>query len=440
MGSGKRLRLGENNSDGSRWGADALSDWQLWLPPALGKPRFRLYIAGHLISVIGGWIQQVAVAWLVFRLTNSALLLGLAGFLFNIFFLLLGPLGGLAADRLPRLRTLIVIDILLAVFSALLMGMAAAGVTNIAAYLAIASLIGIANAFEMPVRQTLIRLIVEDRALVTSALGMSAMVFNVGRMVGPAIAGIVLAYLSEAWCFAINAFSYAAIIGALLAMRLPVEPTRTASSSVPPQTFTQSLHILFAFPAVRYLLPICVALGLLATPYVPLMPSIVSHFFDGQSATLGLLMSSAGIGALASATYLSLQPGYGRQIRLMTIAPLVVGSALALFAWSRTLPLSLLLLAVLGGAALLGVNATNAMLQQSVPDAWRGRVIGLYSMSFAGTAPIGGLIAGFLAERIGLSVTLTINGVLIIAAGFASRWRLHNHPEALRGLMRSLMR
>jgi MFS family permease len=417
-----------------------VADWQLWLPPALSKPRFRLYVAGHSVSVIGGWIQQVAIAWLVFRLTNSAFLLGLAGFLLNIFYLLLGPLAGLAADRLPRLKTLIVIDIVLAALSTLLVGLAAAGVETVAAYLGVAALIGAANAFEMPVRQTLIRIIVEERALVTSALGMSAMVFNVGRMVGPAIAGIVLAYLSEAWCFALNALSYAAIIAALLAMRLPPEPAWPAASLGTAQSFSESLQVLFAFPAVRYFLPVCVALGLLATPYVPLMPSIVSHFFDGQSSTLGLLMSSAGIGALASATYLSLQPGYGRQIRLMTIAPLAVGAALALFAWSRNLPLSLLLLAVLGGAALLGVNATNAMLQQSVPDAWRGRVIGLYSMSFAGTAPIGGLIAGYGAERIGLTATLTINGLLIIAAGFASRWRLHNHPEALRGLMRSLTR
>ena len=417
-----------------------MADWQLWLPPALSKPRFRLYVAGHTISVIGGWIQQVAITWLVFRLTNSTLLLGLAGFLLNIFYLLLGPLGGLAADRLPRLKTLIVIDIILAALSGLLMAMAAVGVTKVGAYLSIAALIGMANAFEMPVRQTLIRIIVEERALVTSALGMSAMVFNVGRMVGPAVAGIVLAYLSEAWCFALNALSYAAIIAALLAMRLPREPSRPARSVVPTQTFSESLHVLFAFPAVRYFLPVCVAMGLLATPYLPLMPSIVSHFFDGQSSTLGLLMSSAGIGALASATYLSLQPGYGRQIRLMTLAPLAVGAALALFAWSRTLPLSLLLLAVLGGAALLSVNATNAMLQQSVPDDWRGRVIGLYSMSFAGTAPIGGLIAGYFAERIGLTGTLTLNGILIIAAGFASRRRLHNHPEALRGLMRSLTR
>ena len=258
--SAEQLRLVEQNLDAFAGGAGGVADWQLWLPPALSKPRFRLYVAGHSISVIGGWIQQVAIAWLIFRLTNSAFLLGLTGFLLNIFYLLLGPLGGFVADRLPRLRTLIVIDIILAVLSAVLMAMAAVGVTNVAAYLAIAALIGMANAFEMPVRQTLIRIIVEERALVTSALGMSAMVFNVGRMVGPAVAGVVLAYLSEAWCFAINALSYAAIIAALLAMRLPREPARPASSSAPRQTFTESLQILFAFPAVRYL-SLCVALG-----------------------------------------------------------------------------------------------------------------------------------------------------------------------------------
>jgi MFS family permease len=417
-----------------------VADWQLWLPPALVKPRFRLYLAGHTVSVIGGWIQQVALSWLVFRISGSILLLGLAGFLLNIFYLLLGGVGGMAADRLPRVKMLIGIDLVLAGLAAALAVMAARGVTDITIFLAIATLIGVANAFEMPVRQTLIRIIVDDRALVTSALGMSAMVFNVGRMVGPAIAGIVLAYFSEAWCFALNALSYGAIIAALLVMRLPAEPPRQAATGVAPQTFAEGLSVLFAFPVVRYLLPTVVAIGLFATPYVPLMPSIVTVFFDGQSSTVGLLMSAAGLGALGSATYLSLQPGYGRQIRLMTLAPLGVGTMLILFAWSQHLILSMLLLAGLGGSALLGVNATNAMLQQSVPDAWRGRAIGLYSMSFAGTAPIGGLIAGWLAEHIGLAATLTINGFIIVGAGLLARWRLHNHPEALRGLMRSLTR
>ena len=265
------------------------------------------------------------------------------------------------------------------------------------------------------------------------------MVFNLGRMIGPSIAGLLLVHVSEAWCFVVNALSYVAIIGALLAMRLP-RASAVAATGAQPAGLRANLSVLLSFPAVRYLLPTVVAIGLFATPYVPLMPSIVAGFFDGQSSTLGMLMSAAGIGAFASATYLSLQPGYGRQIRLLSLAPLAVGLVIIAFAWSRLLPLSLLLLAALGASALISVNATNALLQQSVPDHWRGRVIALYSMSFAGTAPIGGLLAGTLAERIGLTATLTMNGALIVAAGLFGRWRLHNHPEALRGLMRSLSR
>ena len=416
-----------------------MADWHLWLPPALTKRRFRYYTAGHLVSVIGGWIQQVALAWLVFRLTDSIFLLGLTGFLLNIFYLLLGPVAGLAADRLPRLPLLIVIDIALATFSLWLALMNLMGVESINAYLAVATLIGVANAFEMPVRQTLIKDIVEDRAVISSALGVSAMVFNLGRMIGPSIAGVMLVYVPEAWCFILNALSYSGIIGALLAMRLP-RASAPAATGAQPEGFRANLSVIMSFPAVRYLLPTVVAIGLFATPYVPLMPSIVAHFFDGQSSTLGILMSAAGVGALGSATYLSLQPGYGRQIRLLTLAPMAVGLVLIAFAWSRILPLSMLLLAGLGASALIAVNATNALLQQSVPDAWRGRVIALYSMSFAGTAPIGGVLAGFLAERMGLAATLTMNGSLIVAAGLFGRWRLHNHPEALRGLMRSLSR
>lgn len=416
-----------------------MADWHLWLPPALTKRRFRLYAAGHTVSVIGGWIQQVALAWLVFRLTGSIFLLGLTGFLLNIFYLLLGPISGLAADRMPRLPTLIAIDVILAGLSLWLALMGLAGVESINAYLAVATLIGIAKAFEMPVRQTLFKDIVEDRALVTSAIGVSAMVFNVGRMLGPAIAGVLLVYISEAWCFALNAASYAAIIGALVAMRLP-RAAAPAATGLRREGFWADLGVLMSFPAVRYLLPTVVAVGLFATPYVPLMPSIVAHFFDGQASTVGILMSAAGFGALCSATYLALQPGYSRQIRLITAAPLAVGLVLTAFAWSRILPLSLLLLAALGAAVLVSVNATNALLQQSVPDAWRGRAVGLYSMSFAGTAPIGGIVAGGLAERIGLTATLTLNGALIVAAGLFARWRLANHPEALRGLMRSLSR
>jgi MFS family permease len=417
-----------------------VADWHLWLPPALTKRRFRIYTAGHTVSVIGGWIQQIAISWLVFRLTDSIFLLGLTGFLLNIFYLLLGPVTGLAADRLPRLPALIVIDLVLTAFSVLLALMGAAGVESIAAYLAVATLIGVASAFEMPMRQTLFKDIVEDRALLASAIGVSAMVFNTGRMVGPAIAGVLLAYISEAWCFAINALSNGAIIGALLAMRLPLSPAPAAAAAIRPEQIWADLGVLLSFPAVRYLLPTVAAVGLLAVPYVPLMPSIVAHFFDGRSSTVGILISAAGLGALAAAAFLSLQRGYMLQIRLVSAAPLAVGALLAAFAWSRALPVSLVLLAALGAAVLLTVNATNALLQQSVPDAWRGRAVGLYSMAFAGTAPIGNLVTGSMAERVGLAATLSLNGALIVGAGLFARRRLHNHPEALRGLMRSLSR
>ena len=249
----------------------------------------------------------------------------------------------------------------------------------------------------------------------------------------------MLIYVSEAWCFLVNALSYGAIIAALLAMRLPREASH-AAAFVRTQGLREGLVVLTSFPAVRYLLPTVVAVGLFATPYVPLMPSLVGEFFDGRSSTLGLLMAASGIGAVASSTYLALQPAYGRQLRLLTVAPMGVGLLLVALAWSRALSLSLLLLAAMGAAILIAVNTTNALLQQSAPDAWRGRVIGIYSMAFAGTAPIGGLLAGSLAEHVGLPVTLTLNGLLIVAAGLLGRWRLHNHPEALRGLMRSLVR
>jgi MFS family permease len=419
-------------------GEAGLADWHLWLPPALTRARFRVYAAGQTVVVVGGWIQQVALSWLVFRLTNSSFLLGLAGFLLNIFYLLLGPIAGLAADRLPRLRTLIAIEIALAVLAALLAAMSAHGVTVIGAYLVLATLIGLCNAFEMPIRQTLIREIVGDRALIPSAIGVSALIFNVGRIVGPAIAGVMLIYVSEAWCFLLNAVSYGGIIAALLAMRLPREASPAAA--VRAQGLREGLAVLTSFPAVRYLLPTVVAVGLFATPYVPLMPSLVAEFFDGRSSTLGLLMAASGVGAVVSSTYLALQPAYGRQLRLVAVAPVGVGLLLVALAWSRALSLSCVLLAAMGASILIAVNTTNALLQQSAPDAWRGRVIGIYSMAFAGTAPIGGLLAGSLAEHIGLRATLTLNGLLILAAGLLGRWRLHNHPEALRGLMRSLVR
>ncbi len=414
-----------------------MPSWRPWMPPALEKRRVRIYLAGHVVSVLGGWFQQVALSWLVYRLTGSVFLLGLTGFLLNISYLLFGGLAGALIDRLPRLPFLILVDLVLAALALLLAVLDFAGVTDIRVYLAVAALIGVANAFEMPVRQSLFKDIVEDRNLLPSAIALSAMVFNAGRMIGPALAGALLLYVSEAWCFVINAVSFSGILIALWMMQLPA----SASAFAPARAKTslrESLHVLAAFPAVRYLLPTAAALGMFATPYVSLMPSIVAEFFDGRSVTMGLLMGSAGVGALGSALYLSLQPDYSRQLRLLTGAPLIVGLVIILFAMSRSLPISMLLLAAMAASLMLTTNSINAILQQSTPDEWRGRVIGVYAMSFAGTAPLGSLLAGACADRIGIPATLAINGLLVIAAGAVGRWRLYTHPEAMRTLMRSL--
>ncbi len=413
-----------------------MAGFRLFLPPALVKPRVRLYALGHGVSVLGGWIQQVALSWLIFRLSGSVFLLGLSGFIQMIPFLLLGPVAGLVVDRLPRLPLLIGIDVALACNALVLAALSASGVDDVRIYLMIGGLNGILNAFEMPTRQSLLRDIVDDRTLMPSALALSATLFNGGRMIGPAIAGLLLIYLPETWCFLINAATYLAIIGALVAMQLPVQP-RPAAGAGAQGGIAQSFVYLTSLPTVQFLLPIVIAVGLFAAPYVHLMPSIAATFFDGNSGTVGVLMSMSGLGALLAAGYLSMQRSSILQVRALAYAPTVLGIAVMALAVTRYLPLGMAVMTVLGAAVVICANSTNILLQQTVPDAWRGRVIGLYAMSFQGTAPLGNLLAGAVAERIGLTATLLVNGAIILGVAQATSWRFRKHPEVLRALGRA---
>ena len=399
----------------------------LWLPPALEKPRVRLYALGHAISVLGTWIQATALSWLVFRLTGSVFMLGVMGFLLQIPFLLLGPFTGRIVDRMPKLPLLIAIDLSLSVIAMTLATMAWLDVRNVWVYLAAAVLHGSLNAFEMPTRQSLLAKIVEDRALMPSALGVSATLFNGGRMIGPALAGITLLYVSEAWCFVFNAISNLGIVAALLAMKLTPEATNPEGSKAQPSILS-SFATLWAQPQVRLLVPLMAVIGMFGVPYIHLLPSIAAAFFTGSSSTFGLLMSGAGLGAMLAAAFLSLQRGTDNQRALIGLAPVSLGLALALFAMSRWLPLSFLLLVIVGGSIMCCANSANVLLQQSMSDEWRGRVIGLYAMSFQGVAPVGTLLAGAVASQIGLAATLLINGCLIAAAGIFVRRKLAESP------------
>ena len=390
----------------------------------------RLYALGHTISVLGSWIQATALSWLVFRLTGSVFMLGVMGFLLQIPFLVLGPFTGRLVDRMPKLPLLIGIDLALSVVALVLAAMAAFEVHNVWVYLAAAVLHGSLNALEMPTRQSLLAKIVEDRALMPSALAISATLFNAGRMVGPALAGALLLFVSETWCFAFNAVSNLGIIAALLAMKLAPEDMREAKARAQPSVIS-SLTTLWALPQVRTLVPLMAVVGLFGVPYIHLMPSIAAEFFNGGSSTFGILMSAAGLGALSAAAVLSMQRGTDTQRKLIAIGPVCLGLALALFALSRALPLSLLLLVGIGASVMCCANSANVLLQQSVADEWRGRVIGLYAMSFQGVAPVGTLLAGSLATHIGLAATLWMNGCIIVAAGVYARRRIKQHPEIL---------
>lgn len=404
-----------------------------FLPPAFSKPRYRIFAAGQAVSVIGSWIQQVALAWLVYRLTGSVFLLGLTGFLLQIPHLFIAPVAGFLIDRLPRVTTLIVVNAALGCLATTLAAVALAGVSRVEPYLALALLIGAANACEAPARQSLIGAIVEDRTLLPSAIGFNSVLFNSGRMVGPAIAGVLLRSVSEGVCFAINASSFIAIIGALYAMRLPDTPAGSKPASNR-QAVRETLVRLTSLPVARYLLPSASAVALFALPVTQLMPSIAVAFFKGDAGTLGLLLSSTGAGALCGALFLSMQTGHHMQFRLVQVAPFIAGMALIGFSLSRTLWLSMPLLALMGTFVLSTSVSTNTLLQQSVDDSWRGRVIGLYFMFFIGMAPLGNLLGGTLASHFGLGPTLAFNGAMMALAAIVAQVRLRTQPAAMASL------
>ncbi|MFM2422913.1 MAG: hypothetical protein RL291_1443, partial [Pseudomonadota bacterium] len=274
----------------------------LWLPPALARRKVQIYVIGHLISVIGTWFQAIALSWLIYRLTGSSFYLGAAGFALQLPFLIVSPFAGMAVDRLPRVTLLIAIDCLLIALALTLAAVSAMGVTNVWIYLGLALLVGIANAIETPARQSLFTALVEDRRLLPSMIGISSGTFNLGRLIGPALAGIALLYVSETICFLMNALSFGAILTSLILLKLPNQPASELEGTTDPELKTQDqgFRALAGLSSVRYLLPTMAAIGLLGVSHVHLMPSIADRLFGGGAATTGLLMATTGAGALVA--------------------------------------------------------------------------------------------------------------------------------------------
>jgi MFS family permease len=400
---------------------------------ALRSPNYRLFVAGQLISLIGTWMQMVAQSWLIYRLTGSAALLGLSGFASQIPVFLLAPLGGVIADRTNRHRVLVATQGFMMVLALAQAALTLTGYIEVWHIFALSALLGLANAFDIPTRQAFVVEMVEREDLV-NAIALNSSMVNGARVVGPAVAGLVVAAVGEGWCFLLNGLSYAAVIGALLRMHIgPRKILHSASSAW--ESIVEGFVYSWSTAPVRALLLLLGLVSLMGMPYTVLMPIVADQILQGGANGYGLLMSASGVGALAGAASLTVRRtvrGLGKWVALSAIG---FGASLIAFSFSRSLSLSAVILVPAGFCMMVEMAASNTLIQSMIPDRLRGRVMSVYSMMFMGMAPLGALLAGALAAPLGAPATIAMGGVVCIVGGLVFGARL----PALRGPARELI-
>jgi MFS family permease len=398
----------------------------------LSSRNYRLFFSGQGISLIGTWIQRVALSWLVYRLTGSEVLLGVVGFLEMFPIFILSSFGGVLADRVNRLRLLITTQVL-ALVQALILGLLVlTGLIQIWHIIVLAGLLGVINAVDMPVRQALTVELIDRKEDLGNAIALNSAMFNAARLVGPSVAGILIALLGEGPCFLINALSFLAVIVSLARMTL----TRAAPERRPQnawQGVREGFRYAFGFPPIRSVLLLLMVVSLTAMPYVVLMPVFAKDVLHGGAHTLGFLMGAAGGGALAGAIFLASRRSiYGLENILPAMIGLL-GLGLIGFALSGTEWLSLVLLFVTGFGMMVGLASSNTIVQTVVDEDKRGRVMGLYATCFLGTMPFGSLAAGALAAAWGAPTTILLGGGCCLAGALLFSGRL----PGLRRLIRA---
>jgi MFS family permease len=400
---------------------------------ALGSRNYRLFVAGQLISLVGTWMQMVAQSWLVYRLTGSAALLGLIGFAGQIPVFVLAPLGGVVADHANRRRVITVTQSVMMALAALLAALTLGGWVRVWHLFILAACLGIANAFDIPARQAFVIEMV-DREHLVNAIALNSSMVNGARVVGPAIAGLVVAAVGEGWCFFLNAVSYIAVIGALLMMRLDVR-RRVPSQISAWESIVEGFAYSWRTAPVRALLLLLGLVSLMGMPYSVLMPIVADRILHGGPNAYGLLMSASGLGALAGAASLTVRRQLSGLGRWVAVSAAGFGASLIAFSFSRSLWLSAALLLPAGFFVMVEMAASNTLIQAMIPDRLRGRVMAVYSMMFMGMAPIGALMAGALADPLGAPATVAIGGAVCIAGGLIFGARL----PSLRGPARELI-
>lgn len=382
---------------------------------ALRHRNYRLFFSGQTVSLIGTWMTRIATGWLVYRLTRSALLLGLVGFAGQIPSFLLAPLAGVLVDRWNRHRLLIVTQVLAMLQSAALAVLTLSGLITIWHVLLLSLFQGAINAFDMPARQAFVVEMVERREDLSNAIALNSSMVNAARLLGPSIGGVIIAAVGEGWCFALDAASYLAVIASLLLMRIAPRMRPAGAQAKMLVQLREGWRYVAGSAPIRSILLLLALISLAGMPYTVLMPVFASVVLHGGPHTLGFLMGATGVGALLGAVFLANRRsvlGLGKMIPLMAG---LFGAGLIGFSLSRSLWVSLVLLLVTGLGFMVQMAASNTLIQTLVEDDKRGRVMSFYTMAFMGTTPFGSLLAGTLANRIGAPRTLLLGGVGCIA-------------------------
>ncbi|HMD31775.1 MAG TPA: MFS transporter [Candidatus Acidoferrales bacterium] len=400
---------------------------------ALRHRNFRLFFAGQLISLIGTWMQTVAQSWLVYRMTGSAVLLGTVGFVSQIPVFFLATVGGIVADRYPKRQIVVATQATSMILAFLLAWLTLTGRVQVWQIIVLSALLGVVNAFDIPARQSFFVEIVGKDDL-QSAIGLNSSIFNGARIIGPAIAGILVALIQEGWCFFVNGVSFIAVITGLLMMRVKEREIRSGSTDAL-QEAMEGFRYALGSPTILALLLLVALVSAVGVPYTVLMPIVADRILHGGPRTLGLLMGATGVGAMMGALTLAMHRGVRGLGRIAAAAACGFGASLVLFSFSRWFAVSMVLLIPVGYCVMLQMAATNTLLQTMAPDRLRGRVMALYSMMFMGMAPVGSLGAGFAADRLGVPVTLAIGGAACIVGSLVFARRLPQiRAEALEHL------
>jgi MFS family permease len=383
---------------------------------ALRYRNYRLFFGGQIVSLTGTWITTTATSWLVYRLTGSTLLLGVIGFASQVPSFVLTPFAGIFVDRWNRHRLLVVTQILLMAASFVLAGLTLSRTISIPWLIAVSVFTGVVTAFDMPGRQAFVVTLIENKNDLGNAIALNSSMFNAARLVGPSVAGVIIAASDEGWCYLIDGISYLSVIGALLRMRVPAPERRMRRHESPLAQFHEGWRYAYQSRPIRNVILLVALLCLGGVPYTVLMPVFAATVLHGGPHTLGFLMTSTGAGALLGALWLASRPTVHGINRNIPVAGTVFSCGLLAFSQSRVLWMSSGLLVITGFGLMVLIASSNTLIQTVVEDGKRGRVMSFFLMAYFGTTPFGSLAAGAVSDRIGAPATTTLGALMCLAS------------------------